>query len=128
MLTNPLSELNGVRYGYAAHSFILKQEAPAVQAADLLAWQWATDVKHRTAGRPRRKDFASLLRLPHRGAHFDRARLLYYLKLLREFGVAGKKPETEEQLISRILYIHERARPHMHLWFLKSIGDLSFIS
>jgi hypothetical protein len=115
VLTNPFSALQDVHYGYVAHSFILKQESAAVQAADLLAWQWATEVKHRMTGRPRRKDFASLLEVPHRGTHFDRARLLYYVQLLKEFGVPASESETEVDMVARMLYIHQRAQPYMKL-------------
>lgn len=114
-LTNPLSALHNVHYGYAAHSFIPKQGSAAVQAADLLAWQWATEVKHRMTGRPRRKDFASLLDIPHRGAHFDKARLLYYVRLLKEFGVPASGNETEADLVARMLYVQRRAQPYMQL-------------
>lgn len=64
VLANPFAKMNDVRYGYVAHSFIAKQEAAAVQAADLLAWQWAPDVRHQMQGRPRRKDFESLSQAP----------------------------------------------------------------
>jgi hypothetical protein len=114
VLTNPLHKINDVHYGYVAHSFILKQEAAAVQAADMLAWQWATDVKHQMSGRPRRKDFESLLQVPLGGAHFDRARLIGYIELLKEFGVSeNRKSSNTWEEAMRVLYILRRAKPYM---------------
>ena len=54
---------------YAQHGFVKKTQAPVVQAADLLAWQWYTDLRHRHEGRPRRKDLESLLQHQHRTLH-----------------------------------------------------------
>ena len=116
VLTNPLSKLRNIHYGYVAHSFILKQESPAVQAADLLAWQWTTDVKHQMTGLPRRKDFESLAQAPLRGAHFDKARLLYYVELLMEFGVPkNHESDTILEHIMRVQYIHRRSGPYMSM-------------
>jgi hypothetical protein len=56
-------------YRYSGHAFVLKEQTPAVQAADLLAWQWFTDKRHQTEGRPRRKDCISLLEHPHDVTH-----------------------------------------------------------
>jgi uncharacterized protein DUF3800 len=61
------------QYRYAGHGFVPKRKSPAVQAADLLAWQWYKDKKNQVEGRPRRKDCASLLELHHSAAHVDRA-------------------------------------------------------
>jgi hypothetical protein len=116
VLTNPLNKVMEVHYGYVSHSFVLKQESAAVQAADLLAWQWATDLKHQVTGRPRRKDFESLSQAPLRGVHFDKNRLLFYVDVLREFGVSENRGSTtsfEETL--RVLYIRDRARPFMSI-------------
>ena len=49
---------------YASHAFVDKAKSPPTQAADLLAWHTYTEFRHRLEGKPRRKDFASLLR-PH---------------------------------------------------------------
>ena len=54
---------------YASHGFVEKAQAPVVQAADLLAWQWYTDLRHRHEGKPRRKDLESLLQHQHRTLH-----------------------------------------------------------
>jgi hypothetical protein len=114
VLTNPITKIGNVHYGYVAHSFILKRESAAIQAADLLAWQWATDIKHQMSNRSRRKDFESLALLPVRGAHFDRPRLVYYLELLKEFGVhQNHESSTALEETVRALYAMERARPAM---------------
>ena len=59
------------QFRYAAHAFVEKRDAPQIQAADLLAWQWYTDRRHTAEGRPRRKDCASLLQLHHNAVHID---------------------------------------------------------
>lgn len=58
-------------FRYAGHAFVEKQKSPAVQAADLLAWQWYTDRRHQAEGRARRKDCASLLQKHHIVKHID---------------------------------------------------------
>lgn len=52
---------------YAGHGFVEKACTPAVQAADILAWHYYTDIRHKAEGRARRKDFAALLEHPHSG-------------------------------------------------------------
>lgn len=59
------------QFRYAGHAFVEKAQAPQLQAADLLAWQWYTDRRHQREGRPRRKDCASLLQLHHNAVHID---------------------------------------------------------
>jgi hypothetical protein len=114
VLTNPLNKIWSVHYGYVAHSFVLKRESPAVQAADLLAWQWATELKHRKSGRPRRKDFESLVQAPHRGVHFDTNRLLGYVEILKEFGLAdNRESATLMEEVERVMYVRDRAVPSM---------------
>ncbi len=114
VLTNPLNKIYGIDYGYVAHSFVLKREAPAVQAADILAWQWATDVKHQIAGRLRRKDFESLVEAPFRGVHFDEEKLRGYVELLREFGLSeNHEADTLLEHAERILYVKRRAAPYL---------------
>jgi hypothetical protein len=114
VLTNPLNTISRVSYGYIAHSFVLKRESPAVQAADLLAWQWATELKHQKSGRPRRKDFESLAQAPFRGVHFDRQRLLGYVEILKEFGLAeNRESATLMEEVMRMIYIRNRAAPSM---------------
>jgi hypothetical protein len=58
-------------FRYSGHAFVDKKKTPAVQAADLLAWQWYTDKRHEMEGRPRRKDCAKLLEHSHRAVHVD---------------------------------------------------------
>jgi hypothetical protein len=48
-------------YRYAAHSFVEKQCARPIQAADILAWQHAADVKKILESKKRRADFAALI-------------------------------------------------------------------
>lgn len=51
---------------YAGHSFVRKTKSPAVQAADLLAWQFYTDCRREMEGKPTyRKDYASLIQHRH---------------------------------------------------------------
>lgn len=110
VLSNPLHQLRSVHYGYQSHSFISKMDSAAVQAADVLAWQWATDIKREVAGKPRRKDFASLKEAPIRGAHFDRGRLEFLFSLLRDFGVDRQEEETLEESVKRIQYVFRRSQ------------------
>jgi hypothetical protein len=56
-------------YRYVGHAFVEKQKSPAVQAADLLAWQWYTNRLHQLEGKSRRKDCESLLKLHHSATH-----------------------------------------------------------
>jgi hypothetical protein len=63
------------QFRYAGHAFVEKADAPQIQAADLLAWQWYTDRRHQREGKPRRKDCASLLELHHNAVHIDSAEL-----------------------------------------------------
>ncbi len=59
------------QFRYAAHAFVEKRDAPQIQAADLLAWQWYTDRRHTAEERARRKECASLLQLHHNAVHID---------------------------------------------------------
>jgi len=64
------------QFCYAGHAFVEKQKSPAIQAADLLAWQWYTDKRHELEGWPRRKDCASLLEgCFHTTVHIDNKEL-----------------------------------------------------
>ncbi len=82
-------------YRYSGHAFVLKEQTPAVQAADLLAWQWYTDKRHQTEGRPRRKDCDLLLEHPHRAVHIDSERIAETTKgfftALKEQGVSEER-------------------------------------
>lgn len=61
---------------YSGHAFVKKEETPAVQAADLLAWQWYTDKRHELEGRPRRRDCSRLLQHAHKAVHIGEDRLI----------------------------------------------------
>lgn len=56
-------------------SFESKVNSPLLQAADILAWQSTTYVKGWRNGREIRKDFASLLEVPHTFFHVETAAL-----------------------------------------------------
>jgi hypothetical protein len=71
------------QYRYAGFSFVPKRDSYAVQAADLVAWQWYKDKKNLVEGRPRRKDCESLLELHHNAAHLDRDGLIAMLRDVR---------------------------------------------
>lgn len=62
-------------YRYVSHTFVEKTSVPIIQAADLLAWHCFTDRKHIIGGRPRRKDFVSLLKAHHVIQHVDEQKL-----------------------------------------------------
>ncbi len=51
------------RYHYVAHAFADKQKVLPLQAADLLAWQWYTEMKRQLAGMTTsRKDLTALIK------------------------------------------------------------------
>ena len=57
---------------YAGHAFVEKTQAPCVQAADLLAWQFYTDIRRQMERRGpalHRKDFESFLTHPHEATY-----------------------------------------------------------
>jgi hypothetical protein len=66
---------------YKGHAFVQKADAPPVQAADLLAWQWYTDLRHRSESRPRRKDCEALLQHPHKAVHVASEKILELAQL-----------------------------------------------
>ena len=53
-----------------AYSFQKKPDAVLLQAADILAWHCSTYIRRRTESKPLRKDFHSMLDIPHRIIHF----------------------------------------------------------
>lgn len=57
------------RLHYVSHSFIGKTDAVGIQCADILAWQCVKDRKNSAEGRPRRRDFNSLLEKDHVAVH-----------------------------------------------------------
>jgi len=111
LFVNPLIE-QVYRHGYVGHSFVLKKEAPPVQAADMLAWQWATDVRHEAEGKPRRKDFESLMHTGFSGHHFSRDRLPKYVDVLKRFEVdKDHDGESIEQTIARVMSMRKEWLP-----------------
>lgn len=85
---------------YKSHSFVLKNEAPAVQAADLLAWEWHREYLniHGAKRRPRRRSLESLLEAPHVHAHLSRDYLTrYFQSALRAHGLIS---DSEDRSLS----------------------------
>jgi len=60
---------------YTAHSFVRKEGNAAVQAADMLAWQYLKDTKNKLEGRRRRLDCYSLFEHHHEAQHISRERI-----------------------------------------------------
>jgi Protein of unknown function (DUF3800) len=90
-----LSKTMRERHKYAGHAFVLKEKTPAVQAADLLAWQLYTDRRHEMENRPRRKDYESLLQHHHTIIHLDKPKIM---ALAERFGFEPPNSEAMEQL------------------------------
>jgi hypothetical protein len=67
---------------YSGHTFIKKTESAGIQAADVLAWHAGQDCKRALRGDPIRKDFQSLLDIPHDIFHLEREILLMMRELL----------------------------------------------
>ena len=84
-------------YRYGAHGFVEKKENPAVQAADLLAWQWYTDKRHILEGKPRRKDLENLLQHRHVPMHIGRSRLL---QMASTWGLEPPERQTIDTLLN----------------------------
>jgi hypothetical protein len=60
-----LNSIRASKYGssYFSHTFLDKKDAPPLQAADMLAWQYAHYLKRRREGHEnKRKDFIALMR------------------------------------------------------------------
>jgi Protein of unknown function (DUF3800) len=104
-IMNKLFEIEKFRkdYRYAGHSFVPKDSTPAVQAADLLAWQWYTDKRHQLEARPRRKDCTVLLEHPHNAVHIDQGKIV----AMNESWLA-EQPENEQLLR---LHYGDKTRP-----------------
>lgn len=60
---------------YAAHSFVRKNDSAAIQAADMLAWQYFKDTKNKLEGRQRRLDCKSLFEHRHEVLHISREKI-----------------------------------------------------
>lgn len=61
---------------YAAHEFVDKEKAPPIQSADLLAWQWFTDMRRKAEGKNRRLDCQSLMEHSHQAVHVPAGKML----------------------------------------------------
>lgn len=81
---------------YAGHSFVFKNKSPGVQAADILAWHAGQDCKRALRGDPTRKDFRSLLDIPHTVVHLTREKLQQRAKMITS--VLGGEGLTTEQV------------------------------
>lgn len=60
---------------YSGHTFGKKSDHLGLQAADILAWHVGTDCRRAINGEPIRKDFQSLLEIPHEVLHISREML-----------------------------------------------------
>lgn len=67
-------QIAGPKRRNGGHAFLPKEGNPGLQAADILAWHACKDVRNKTEGRKRRKDFESLLELHHTVVHMCSAR------------------------------------------------------
>jgi Protein of unknown function (DUF3800) len=76
-------------YRFSSYNFINKTDSYAIQAADLLAWQWYKDKKNQLEGRPRRKDFENLQYLHYLGIHLDHEKILALLTQLPAYAEMG---------------------------------------
>jgi len=82
-------------YKFGRYGFVDKEGTPAVQAADLLAWQWYTDKRHQLEGRPRRMDCVSLLEHHHNAIHIGPDKII---ELARRFGFGSDDPTLLNEL------------------------------
>jgi Protein of unknown function (DUF3800) len=94
-------------YRYGGHAFVLKEDTPAVQAADLLAWQWFTDKRHQMEGRPRRKDCISLLEHPHNVTHVGPDQIT---SMTDEMMTALKQKMSDAEALTALHYGDTRVR------------------
>lgn len=71
-------------YRYRAHAFVQKKDAIALQCADILAWQWAKNIKERKKGNMRpRADLWTLLEKPHFTIHFDEPMIMQFREVVK---------------------------------------------
>jgi hypothetical protein len=86
------------KLGYVSHTFVDKKKFPAVQAADLLAWQMFTDWKHGMTKKPRRKDFAYLIDgKNHRALVLDAEKILKHASEMTAMDAWGNGGSSSEQ-------------------------------
>jgi hypothetical protein len=95
---------------YAGHSFVLKESTPGVQAADLLAWHAGQQCKRALRGDPPRKDFASLIEIPHKGLDLTREMLTRMAADINdELRAAGLTTEDADALEGAMRGIRKRS-------------------
>ena len=59
-------------YRYSSHEFVEKVQAPPVQAADIIAWQWFKNTMRMRSGLTEpRADCKAVLEVPHATFHYD---------------------------------------------------------
>lgn len=80
-------------YHANSFAFVEKQSAGAIQAADLLAWQFFTDRKRELAAKPRRKDMASLLEIQNYIRHIDAHKHAAFVRQTMD-EIAGRTDEA----------------------------------
>jgi hypothetical protein len=90
---------------YGGHSFVPKEQSPGAQAADVLAWHAGQDCKRALRGDPIRRDFASLIEIPHIGVHLTREKLHERARIinsmLKESGLTKELVDEIEKLARR---------------------------
>jgi hypothetical protein len=87
---------------YNTHGFVEKAACPPVQAADLLAWHWYTDIRHQIEGTERRRDCASLLLHKHDTVHIGGKKIME---------LSNKWTGTRYMLDLRTLILGDRDEP-----------------
>lgn len=85
--------------------FLRKTEANLLQAADILAWHCQSYIKGRVSNRAIRKDFLSLLEIPHRVTHISNTMIdgktqLNGSMLLIDENLSSETSVTKEELVA----------------------------
>jgi hypothetical protein len=93
-------------YRHASHRFVDKTEAIALQAADLLAWEWAKFMDE-TVKHPKRRTRRSLIALMTKNAQFDSTRyeghhiegetLATFCRKVHELGILQLRSQTSRR-------------------------------
>jgi hypothetical protein len=86
-----------IRYRYVSHGFVKKNKLAALDAADLLAWEWMQQCKRITGEekRPVRASLKSLVEKTHVGIHVSRKniQLALAMSLMEPYVIAPEKFE-----------------------------------
>ena len=93
-LMNEICQIDEMKaaFRYHSHTFVDKVKCRPVQAADILAWQGATNHKRAARGeRRRRRDFRSLLELDTHGYHATEDRFVAFQSFLDGLPPGGIK-------------------------------------